>query len=63
MLVQPTIQGDVMTSLLPQEIGRTGQALTALLLHQVLAGSSFTTNDEWVAVNVLQREQRLSMDA
>lgn len=52
-----------MSSPLPQEIGRTEQMLSALLLEHVLAGRAFRTNDEWVAVNVLQRNQPLSLDS
>lgn len=52
-----------MTSPLPQEIGRTEQALSVLLMERVLANRSFGTNDEWVAVNVLQRNQPMTLDA
>lgn len=42
-------------STLPQEIGRTERALTALLERDLLAGSPLPTSADWVAVNVLQR--------
>lgn len=47
---------------LQQEIGRTEQALSALLLEIVLKDGSIVSNDEWVAVNMLLRDRPGSLD-
>lgn len=51
-----------MSAPLQQEIGRTEQALSALLLEVVLKDALITSSDEWVAVNVVSRESIESGD-
>lgn len=51
-----------MTTSLQQEIGRTEQALSALLRENILGDTSLDSNDEWVAVNVIDRKSPRDMD-
>ncbi len=51
-----------MTTSLQQEIGRTEQALSALLRENILGDTSLDTNDEWVAVNVIDRKAPRDLD-